>query len=243
MGSLRERSAEAVLSSPWPSNKMESYRFTDVRFLKNFNIEPISLPSQDVNLDGTQLNLSEKENTRIVYVDGAIVSDPSSLSGFQEGRGVFYGSISSLSDDIIRDNVLPKLGTSAEWINADFFASLNGIGAPELGVIIVPEGVKVKDPMHVLYYSSQGGKKGEDIDDGKDGYFVSSPRLLVLVGKGAELHIVEEFIGGAGELYWANAVVEFFIEDEAQVFHSYVQNQGRHAVHIKQTCVAQVCFL
>ncbi|KAI5053883.1 hypothetical protein GOP47_0031224, partial [Adiantum capillus-veneris] len=96
-------------------------------------------------------------------------------------------------------------------------------------------GFKVQMPLHVLYYSSQGGSEGGE----KPVYALSSPRLLVFHRKGAEINIVEEFIGEAGKLYWANAVVEFFIEDEGKVQHNYVQNQARDAVHIKQTCVAQ----
>jgi Fe-S cluster assembly protein SufD len=243
MESLRERSTEAVLCSPWPSNKAESYRFTDVRFLKSFNVEPIALPSLDAeSLDRTGLDLTEEESMSLVFVDGTIVSDPPPSHAWQEGQGVFFGSISALPDGIVRKDVVPKLGTSAEWIHADFFASLNGVGASELGVIIVPDGVKARGPLHVLYYSSQAGKKDDGKDDDKGTYCVSSPRLLILMGKGSELHLVEEFIGGGetGELYWANAVAEIFLEDGAQVFHSYVQNQGRDAVHIKQTCVAQV---
>lgn len=230
---LRERSAESTLAFQWPSNKVEAYRFTDLRFLKDSNIEPTPLPSQDLKLKLSDLNLTSEESMRLVFVDGVILSSAS--SAHELPGGVFFGSISSLSDDRIRDTVTPKLGESAEWIDGDFFASLNGIGARELGVVIIPEGVKMQCPLHVLYYSSQG----EQNDGEKKAYAVSCPRLLVLVGKGAELNIVEEFVGEAGKAYWANAVVEFFIEEEGQVRHSYVQNQEREAVHIKQTCIAQ----
>eukprot|EP00250_Pteridium_aquilinum_P005494 c15579_g1_i1 orf=535-2178(-) len=230
---LRERSVEATLMLQWPSNKVEAYRYTDLRFLKNSNIEPAPSPSEDSNLELSTFNLTSDENMRLVFADGVISS--SSSCGLKKQGGVFFGSISSLSDDHIKEFVVPKLGESAEWINGDFFASLNGIGARELGVVIVPEGVKMQNPLHVLYYSSQGGNKDEE----KQAYAISCPRLLIVVGKGAELNIVEEFVGEAGKLYWANAVVEFFIEDEGQVRHSYVQNQARNAVQIKQTCVAQ----
>ncbi|KAI5071914.1 hypothetical protein GOP47_0014165 [Adiantum capillus-veneris] len=169
----------------------------------------------------------------MLFADGVVSS--SSSSGLKDQAGVFYGGLSSLPEDYVKEYVIPKLGESVDWINGDFFASLNGLGVRELGVIIVPEGVKVQMPLHVLYYSSQGGSEGGE----KPVYALSSPRLLVFIGKGAEINIVEEFIGEAGKLYWANAVVEFFIEDEGKVQHNYVQNQARDAVHIKQTCVAQ----
>ncbi|MCO5571305.1 hypothetical protein L7F22_025043 [Adiantum nelumboides] len=230
---LRERSAEATLSLQWPTNKVEAYRYTDLRFLKKSDVEPTSLPSQDPGLELASFELTSDENMYMLFSDGVVSS--SSSDGLKDQDGVVFGCMSSLPEELVKEHVIPKLGESADWIDGDFFASLNGLGVRELGVVIVPAGVKMQRPLHVLYCSSQGGSEGGE----KPVYALSCPRLLVFVGKGAEINIVEEFVGEAGKLYWSNAVVEFFIEDEGSVRHNYVQNQGRDAVHIKQTCVAQ----
>lgn len=233
LSTLRERSAEVALSSQWPTNKSEAYRFTDLKFLKKSQVNPASLPPPDLSLQLSGLNLTKDESLRLVFVDGFLSSSLSNSEKLPEG--VSFGSISTLSDDLIRNAVSPKLGESAEWIDGDFFASLNGVGARELGVIIIPEGFALQVPIHIVYYSSQGGNKDSETQT----YLISCPRLLVVVSKGAKVNIVEEFIGEAQKMYWSNAVAEFFIEEGGEVRHSYIQNQEREAVHIKQTCVAQ----
>jgi hypothetical protein len=46
---LREQAAEKALSSHWPTNRDEAYRFTDVRFIKELNVIPAPLPQMDVD--------------------------------------------------------------------------------------------------------------------------------------------------------------------------------------------------
>ncbi|KAH7439926.1 hypothetical protein KP509_04G082400 [Ceratopteris richardii] len=227
---LREHSAETTLSLQWPTNKVEAYRFTDLRFLRNSNVEPVRQCPQDTGIELADFGIRSNADIHLVFADGVISSSSSNWKD-----GVFVGSIAALSDDHIEEFVIKKLGKSAEWINTDFFASLNGIGVRELGVVIVPEGVKMQSPLHIIYHSSEGGSK----DGEKQSYALSCPRLLVLVGKEAEVTIIEEFVGEKGEFYWSNAVGEFFIEEHGRICHNYVQNQAREAVHIKQTCVAQ----
>lgn len=115
----------------------------------------------------------------------------------------------------------------------DLFWSINGMGAPDLTVVYVPEGVRVETPVHLGYVSLQGSKEGENE------MYISNPRVLVVVEKGGEVDIVEEFEGNENECYWSNAVLEVVIGEGGKVRHSYVQAQSVLAAHIKWTSVRQ----
>lgn len=116
----------------------------------------------------------------------------------------------------------------------DLFWSINGIGAPDVTVVYVPEGCKVENPICLRYISVEGRDKGSNELP------VSNPRVFVLVERGGEIGIVEEFFGKDGKKsYWANSVLEVVVGEGGKVRHSYIQRQSLNAAHIKWTSVQQ----
>lgn len=223
---LRYNSSETLLSTPWPSRKDEPFRFTDTSFLKNSRIEPIrppetrSLSSLDASLDTHLPTLS--------IVDGYIMDSLSWLTEFPSG--VYVGSLMSVDSEAIRKRV-----SEYEFgFKGDLFWSLNGVGTPDVVLVYVPEGCKVDNPLLLRYMSVEGSDK-----ESKALPF-SNPRVLVLVEKGGEISIVEEYVGGdRDKCYWTNSVMEVVVGEGAKVSHSYIQNQSFNAAHIKWTWVQQ----
>lgn len=229
---LRDFSSESLLSTRWPSRKDEPFRFTDTSFIKKSQIIPISTPPppppQSLHLfDDSE----ETQFPNLVIVDGYIADSVSNLSGLPDG--VFVGSLSNLDSEVIKKRVLDFVSSN----DGDLFWSLNGIGAPDLVVVYVPEGCVVETPLHLRYFSD----KGEDKESNK--LPVSNPRLLVLVEKGGEIGIIEEYVGEVDKCYWTNSVMEVVVGDGAKLIHSYIQNQSLQAAHIKWTSVRQVMYL
>ncbi|MCD7447918.1 hypothetical protein HAX54_036286 [Datura stramonium] len=104
-------------------------------------------------------------------------------------------------------------------------------------LVYVPEGCKVDNPLLLRYISVEGSDK-----ESKALPF-SNPRVLVLVEKGGEIGIVEEYAGGdRDKCYWTNSVMEVVVGEGAKVSHSYIQNQSFNAAHIKWTWVQQAVF-
>ncbi|PRQ24134.1 putative SUF system FeS cluster assembly, SufBD [Rosa chinensis] len=220
--SLRDSSVQTVLSTPWPTRKDEPFRFTDTSFIKNSQITPISRPpSFPTTPDDTQF-------PSLDIVDGFLVN----LSNLGElPNGVFVGSLLELSDETILKRVSEFLSTSSQ---GDLFWSINGIGAPDLTVVYVPAGCRVESPIYLRYFANEGG------DIGSPKLPLSNPRVLVLVEKGGEIGVIEEFLGGDGDkAYWVNSVLEVVVGEGGKVRHSYVQNQSVNAAHIKWTSVRQ----
>ncbi|CAM8899563.1 unnamed protein product [Rhodiola kirilowii] len=226
---LRDVSSESLLSTPWPSRKDEPFRFTDTSIIKSANIRPISLPPP---LPAAR---NDKESPSLVIIDGHVVSSESNLSGLGLEKGVCIGTLSSLGTE--KNEALEKRVREYVWEfeGRDLFWSLNGLGAPDVVVVYVPEGCVVEKPLHLRYYSSSVEVFGEDKLP------VSNPRVLVLVEKGGEIGVVEEFMAAAEShgSYWSNSVTEFVLGEGAKVEHSYAQSQSLNAAHIKWTSVRQ----
>lgn len=223
---LRTSSSETLLSTPWPSRKDEPFRFTDTSLLKNSRIEPIhppkiqSLSSFDESLDTLLPTLS--------IVDGYIVDSLSQLNEFPSG--VYVGSLLSVDSEAI----MKRVSEYEFSFKGDLFWSLNGVGTPDVVLVYVPEGCKVENPLLLRYISVDGSDKE------LKALPFSNPRVLVLVEKGGEISIVEEYVGAdRDKCYWTNSVMEVVVGEGAKVSHSYIQNQSFNAAHIKWTWVQQ----
>ncbi|XP_016485523.1 protein ABCI7, chloroplastic [Nicotiana tabacum] len=222
---LRETSSETLLSTPWPSRKDEPFRFTDTSFLKNSRIEPILPPKiQSSSLDV----FSDTLLPTISILDGYIMNELSQLK--ELASGVYVGSLLSVKSEAI----LKRVSEYESDFKGDLFWSLNGVGTPDVLLVYVPEGCKVENTLVLRYIS------GESSDKGSKALPFSNPRVLVLVEKGGEISIVEEYVGGEKDkCYWSNSVIEVVVGEGAKVSHSYLQNQSLNAAHIKWTWVQQ----
>ncbi|CAH1443539.1 unnamed protein product [Lactuca virosa] len=225
---LRDFASESLLSTPWPSRKDEPFRFTDTSFIKQSEIIPASSPTSPESSNHISA-FEDTQSLNLTIIDGYIIDSLSQLSGLPDG--VFVGSLSSLSSNEITNRVLEFLPSSEP---GDLFWSLNGVGSPDLVVVYVQEGCKVEGPLRLRYISNEGSDKVSKKLP------VSNPRVLVVVEKGGEIGILEEFIGGDGDLsYWTNSVMEIAIGEEAKVSHSYIQTQSLNSAHIKWTSIRQ----
>ncbi|KAG8382280.1 hypothetical protein BUALT_Bualt05G0060400 [Buddleja alternifolia] len=224
---LRDISSQSLLSTPWPSRKDELFRFTDTSFIKNSEIQPIP-PSEMQSIASLSI-LGDTVFPNLAIVDGYLVDSLSNSSGLP--NGVFVGPLSRLNSE----DIMKRVSKYVSSFQGDLFWSLNGVGAPDVIVVYVPEGCKVENPLHLRLFSFNGSDK-----DSKT-LPISNPRVLVLVEKGGEIGIVEEYSGGEGndKCYWTNSVMEIVIGDGAKVSHSYVQSQSLGAAHVKWTSVRQ----
>ncbi|WOL02120.1 protein ABCI7, chloroplastic [Canna indica] len=225
---LRDSSSQSLLSRRWPSSKDEPFRFTNLSFLKSSVLLPVSSLTTplDCPIDSPLPHL-------LSIVNGHVAPSLSRLAALPDD--VYVGSVSALPPGPALDRVLAAL--SDGFADGDLFWDLNGVGAPDMAVVFVPAGVRIVDePIHVRFCYSEGSEV-----ESKQ-LAVSSPRVLVVVEKGAEVAIAEEHLGvGESEdrCYWANSVMEILIGEGGKVVHSYVQRQSMNAAHIKWTFARQ----
>ncbi|KAJ4848023.1 hypothetical protein Tsubulata_009356, partial [Turnera subulata] len=224
---LRDSSSESLLSTPWPTRKEEAFRFTDTSFIKNSQILPVTGPPPRLE----ELPGGVSEDTQlasVVIADGFVLNSASGLPD-----GVFVGSLLSDSEGRISKRVSELVG-DFEW--GDLFWSVNGLGAPDVGVVYVPKGVRVENPIYLRYVSVEG------VEGGDEKLPVSNPRMVVVVEEEGEVGIIEEFVSREGsndKCYWANPVLEVVVGEGAKFRHSYLQSQSFNSAHIKWTSIKQ----
>ncbi|CAI7927011.1 unnamed protein product [Closterium sp. NIES-54] len=236
LGQLRNASAESARVLRWPGRKDEEFRFTDLKSLRAMLDKALEKgattgsESQVVSADAlAEYTLEEAKNSRLVVLDGAIRPELSDLTGIPAQMTVKL--LSELNAEEVERFVAPNLGRSSA--QADLFAALNGASAADVLVIAVPANVKLPNhPVHIVYASSSASPAP------------ASPRLLVVAEAGAEVEVVEEFVGGVsagvGKGEWVNAVAEIVIGAEGSVSHAVIQNQpAKDCFNIKRTFVAQ----
>ncbi|XP_014519325.1 protein ABCI7, chloroplastic [Vigna radiata var. radiata] len=205
---LRNASSQSLLSTPWPSRRDEPFRFTDLSFIRQSRILPLSHPS------------------------------PVKILTSHLPPAVYVGPLSALSSSSLLHTVSQYLPHT--FPGADLFWSINGIAAPDLTLVYVPENCHLEDPIHFQYTPPQ-----PPTIHPSDTMYLSNPRVLVVLEKGARAHITEDFSaeqGNDNDRYWSNAAFEAVIGEDAKLSHSYIQTQSFRAAHTKWTSVRQDSF-
>jgi Fe-S cluster assembly protein SufD len=90
----------------------------------------------------------------------------------------------------------------------DAFAALNTALFQDLVVVMVPPGIAVRRPLHVAFVAPDAPLP-----------YAQYPRLLVLLGRGARLVLVESYVGRAPGPYMTAAVTEVFLDEGASLEH------------------------
>lgn len=229
---LRDHATDWVCHSTIPTTRDEEWRFTDLSALKqvqfDYHLEKRNLASLQKNI------LPEASESHLMIVNGVYAPELSSISNFHT-EGVFVGNFASLPAEYI-EKAKEYLGQSEGAM--EVFTALNTAGMidVDIAVVWISKNVVVETPINLVYATTD------------DNPVISQPRCLVVVESGSKVTIVEEFTnhrdterteeeGKSG--YFANAVTEIWISDNASVNHTRVQRDSNEAFHVGKTAVTQ----
>ncbi|KAL3132695.1 hypothetical protein ABBQ32_009205 [Trebouxia sp. C0010 RCD-2024] len=226
LSNLRRQCIDTLKTMRMPTNRTESYRFTDVAPIMAETFEaPGGAGADDA---AGQHPLEEASASQLVIVDGIPSLQLSNLSSIP--KNVFVGGIQHAPNQVISE----QLGSqSAAHGSALPFAALNGALATDVACVVIPPGVHVDRPLHVLYLSTASSAADTAM---------SNPRLLVTMGDHSALEIVEEYApghAGSRTKYFTNTVTEVHLDEGAELRHGYVEVQSGDSYHLKATLVRQ----
>ncbi|MBN1477049.1 Fe-S cluster assembly protein SufD [Candidatus Sumerlaeota bacterium] len=157
--------------------------------------------------------------TRLVFVNGRFAETLSTLPPLPGGAWV-----GSLRDALANgsDEVLAHLAHHAP-IEDTPFTALNTAMFEDGALIVIPRGVVIEQPIHVLHLTV-----GPDP-------MITSPRTLALIGEGAQATLIESFAGHDTATHFTNAVSEIQVGPGAHVHHLKLQREGEDAFHVANT--------
>lgn len=186
----RRQSLAQLRSTPWPSRKVEAWRFTPVRAL------------EEADFGGTQTQASAIEaipnldSIDLVFRDGVFDAAQSS-SEWPKGLRVSILSDAEGSDRDVANELFASIKPGHH-----VFGLVNDTLAD--GVLIqVDEGAQIQQPLRIVHNVSAGAD--------------AHARVLVRIAAGARLVVIEQVTGN--EHSFNTSFAEYAIDDDAELEH------------------------
>lgn len=223
--SVRKNAFDILKGKGFPAQKDEEYKFTNFTKALEKNID---FNSSDTTTD---INTSEAGNVRIkgldaynlVFVNGVFssaLSDEIKVSGLE----VTTFDEASKNDS---DTLSKYFGTQAD-IEKDAFIALNTAFSQNGVFINVADNTVVDKPI-ALYF----------IGDGSTNQSIYNIRNLMVVGKSAQITLLEKFDTLGEQKSFTNVVNEIFVSENAHAKYFKIENDTDDAYHISNVSVAQ----
>ena len=215
---LRERGASRFAALGFPSVREEEWRFTPVTPIASgdFHLSPATPALAEQDLAGYVYGNAP---IRLVVVNGRYAPELSRTNGLPAGVrvGSLAAALSERADDVTR-----FLGRLADFDTRPF-AALNTAFVDDGAFVQIPDKTVVESPIQLLFVTtSLAGKLA----------VMAHPRVLIIAGDGSQSRVIETYVGPRGETYFANAVTEVFVGENAHVDHYKVQEESLSAYHI-----------
>ncbi|HWR82372.1 MAG TPA: Fe-S cluster assembly protein SufD [Candidatus Deferrimicrobium sp.] len=217
----RHQSREAFNSTPLPRRGLHLWRYTDP---SKFLVDLSALADTPYSQYEDAVESVELKHLTNGHLSG--------LATDYGGRDIrFHPTSDLLEKGILFSNLSGAVTSDANLVQSHLYELVNGgTGKFEAlngalfndGILIrVPDGCSPAQPLHLL--REAGGACS--------GYF---PRLLIVVGKNAELTVVDEYAGGSSNVLsgpcHTNSVVEIFGHQDSRIRYVSLQRQeaGAH---------------
>ncbi len=217
MHAQRKSALARFIEQGFPSQRDEEWRYTNINALLDSEFSRASLPGSSVleGIDAASYLPGVDAAHRLVFVDGHYVQELSTVGDPVAGLTVMPLSVA------LRDHadLLQKTATNIDDSKDYPFTSLNTAFTEEGAFIHAEAGTHSEAPIHLLFLSTAGAVNA------------AYPRISILVGRGSELSVIEQHTGRGDGGYFRNVVVESIVEQDGQLRHYKLQEEGPDARH------------
>lgn len=222
---LRERAMDHFEQVGFPSVKEEEWKYTNVAPIARTGFSP--LVSDDASSAVTKQELAafiypEAEKSRLVFVNGLLRADLSSLSGLPEG--VVAVDLAEAFDSDRYAHVVQEYLARVVDCEENGFTALNTAFISHGAFVSIPKGSTVESPLHLLFFS--------DTPQSNRAVF---PRVLIVAEENSNATVIESYVSLSDDVYFTNAVVEILLKDSARLEHYRVQDESAAAFHVTTT--------
>ena len=218
---LREHAMDSFNELGFPSTKDEEWKYTNVAPIARVEFKPPTAPANEIDAqDLARFSVAEVETSQLVFVNGVLREDLSSLTALPPEL-IAIDLSRAIADERHSEIVRTHLARTADYV-AHGFIALNTAFISSGAFIYVPKGVVVETPIHLLFLST--GNQTANF-----------PRVLVVAEANSELTLLESYVSTHDDAYFTNAVVEIVLEEGARLEHYKVQREGMKAFHVATT--------
>jgi Fe-S cluster assembly protein SufD len=216
---LRAKALSDFIEKGLPHRRVEEWKYTDLRVLMREMAPLAGKPDAGAIAEAKKNDVLANIGAReIVFVNGTFVAELSNLKGLEKGL-----SISTLSDALSNDAMLPQLLAALNPSKYDAVFALNTAALNEGVVIEVAAGAQITKPIHIRH-----------IVTGTSPVSVFG-RVFVKAGKKSQATVVQSHTGPDAVAYQTNTVLQLSVADDAELDIVRVQAEGDKAIHLSMT--------
>lgn len=217
---LRRTSLERFEELGFPTVKDEEWKYTNVAPIARMDFNssaPVDAAADNELID---LGVVEARESQLVFVNGRLRNDLSSLAALPEGV-VAIDLAEAITDTRVKEMVWKHLAQEADYV-VEGFVALNTALMSQGAFVLIPKGVTVTVPLH-LQFISDGAERS------------SFPRVLLIAEENSSATLIESYVSTNEAQYFTNAVVEIVLKDGAKLEHYKVQRESPKSFHIATT--------
>ena len=216
LSKLRDQAMARFAESGLPTQRRESWKYTNLRGLKQLDLTEQSLIPQDISIDRAPSLLPDGESYRAVFVNGAFRADLSSLAGLPQGAVI--GGLAALSN--AEPGRIEGLLANHKSNDDQPLVALNTALMRDGLLLQLDAGCKLDRVLEVIHVNSA-----------QDAVFAHNARNLFSLGAGAEATLLEHHMGLDGAAYYINAANDVDLAEGATLRHYRIQAEAAGAVH------------
>jgi Fe-S cluster assembly protein SufD len=206
----------------FPTVRDEDWKYTNVSPIARGPFIP-ALAASAASLNGklATFSYSEARDSRLVFINGIFQRELSSVANLP--RQVVVTDLA----EVLRTSEHQSLLTEHLSANDDGngFASLNAAMFMSGAFVLIPRGVEVAAPIHLLFISHATNGEAP----------ASSPRVLLVAEENSSATIVEAYVAASDSRYFTNAFVDVSVGRGARLSHYRIQRESADAFHIATT--------
>jgi Fe-S cluster assembly protein SufD len=222
---LRESAMDRFAGVGFPAVENEEWKYTNVAPIARAGFLPTTGDKTGITIDAAQLApfiYPEAKASQLVFIDGIFNAELSSLSGLPAGI-VVVDFASALAGEGSAELMREYLGRTVDYAENGFTA-LNTAFVASGALVVIPKGLSVETPLHLLFLASSTGTNP-----------AAFPRVLVIGEENSSATIIESYNSVGNTSYFTNAVVEVVLKDGARLGHYRVQDESPEAFHVATT--------
>lgn len=218
---LREAAFDQFKELGFPTVKDEEWKYTNVAPLTRLSFQTARDESDSsvTPAEVTRLGCAEAKNSQLVFVNGVLRKDLSSLEDLPSGV-IAIGLDEAIKEpgyqELIREHLARGVGYTANG-----FVALNTAMLASGAFIVIPSNVEIHKPLSLVFLSA--------------GNVASFPRVLAIAEANSKATLVESYAGAGVGVSFTNAVVEVVLQDGARLEHYKVQRESVESFHIAST--------
>ncbi|MBI1940100.1 MAG: Fe-S cluster assembly protein SufD [Acidobacteria bacterium] len=222
---IRRAAIDRFAELGFPTTRLEAWKFTNVTAIANTRFEPARY----------ELNAAIEEKlkaspyfdlgcSRLAFLNGTYSPELSSLEGLPKGVRVKSLAAALAGGDASLESHLARYANPQDHA----FVALNMALMEDGAFLEIPKGLVLEHPIYVLFITTVG-----------DQPTVSHPRNLILIGREAQVTLIEGHLGLSDGVYFTNAVTEVAVGENAVVNYCKLQHESKRAYHVATLQVRQ----